>query len=429
MPLGVVADADASEMSGFGFDTLALLAVIGLAGPLLAAVPRLRHSRRWSASLVVGIIVGRTGFGVVDHTDPTFTLLANIGFALVMFVVGTHVPVRDSDAALSDPEGAGCVRLSSAPWRPGSAVRLADGLRDGTRGAVRRADGVVVGGFGAADHRIAGPGRTAGAVGDRADRHRRRYLNRVAALGDRLPARATGGVGCAGHRGLRGGAFPGASGRPIGGFCGSACTTTLKSIGSRWNCGSASSCCSAWRRWPSPRTCRSCWRVSRSVWWSSAIGEPRRLARQLFGITEGFFSPLFFVWLGASLQVRELGDHPGFILLGAGLGVGAVLAHCAGRLLGQPLTLAALAAAQLGVPVAAATLGTEQHLLAPGEPSALMLGALLTIAVTSVAGVLAARRHSGDTSGDTTSAENVLDAPSTGRRLGGGHRRGEGRPA
>jgi Kef-type K+ transport system membrane component KefB len=33
----------------------------------------------------------------------------------------------------------------------------------------------------------------------------------------------------------------------------------------------------------------------------SAIGEPRRLARQLFGITEGFFSPLFFVWLGASL--------------------------------------------------------------------------------------------------------------------------------
>jgi hypothetical protein len=32
------------------------------------------------------------------------------------------------------------------------------------------------------------------------------------------------------------------------------------------------------------------------------IGEPRRLARQLFGITEGFFGPLFFVWLGASLR-------------------------------------------------------------------------------------------------------------------------------
>ena len=57
----------------------------------------------------------------------------------------------------------------------------------------------------------------------------------------------------------------------------------------------------------------------------------------------------------------------GLILLGVGLGVGAVLAHGVGRLFGQPLTLAVLAAAQLGVPVAAATLGTEQHLLAAGR--------------------------------------------------------------
>jgi hypothetical protein len=71
-----------------------------------------------------------------------------------------------------------------------------------------------------------------------------------------------------------------------------------------------------------------------------------------------------------------------------------MLAHGVGRLFGQPLTLAVLAAAQLGVPVAAATLGTEQHLLAPGEPAALMLGALLTIASTSLAGVFAARRQS-----------------------------------
>jgi Kef-type K+ transport system membrane component KefB len=125
----------------------------------------------------------------------------------------------------------------------------------------------------------------------------------------------------------------------------------------------------------------------------AAIGPPRRLARQLFGITEGFFGPLFFVWLGASLQVRELGERPGFILLGIGLGVGALLAHCAARALGLPLSLAVLSGAQLGVPVAAATLGTEEHLLGAGEPSALMLGALLTIASTSVAGMLAARRQ------------------------------------
>jgi hypothetical protein len=60
---------------------------------------------------------------------------------------------------------------------------------------------------------------------------------------------------------------------------------------------------------------------------------------------------------------------------------------------GLPLTLAVLSGAQLGVPVAAATLGSEQHLLTAGEPSALMLGALLTIAGTSIAGMLAARRQ------------------------------------
>jgi Kef-type K+ transport system membrane component KefB len=130
----------------------------------------------------------------------------------------------------------------------------------------------------------------------------------------------------------------------------------------------------------------------------SAIGEPRRLARQLFGITEGFFGPLFFVWLGASLEVRELGEHPELILLGLGLGVGALLAHGVGRFFGQPLGLAVLSAAQLGVPVAAATLGTEQHLLAPGEPSALMLGALITVASTSIAGAVAARRQSAEES-------------------------------
>src|SRR5689334_24351382 len=81
-------------MSGFGFHSLALLAVIGMAGPLLASF------RGFSVpviigELVAGLVVGRTGFGLVDNTDATFTLLANIGFALVMFVVGTHVPVRD----------------------------------------------------------------------------------------------------------------------------------------------------------------------------------------------------------------------------------------------------------------------------------------------------------------------------------------------
>ena len=81
-------------MHGFGYDTLALLTAVGFAGPLLAAVPRLRIPVI-VGELVAGLVIGKTGFGVIDDTNPTLQFFASIGFALVMFVVGTHVPVRD----------------------------------------------------------------------------------------------------------------------------------------------------------------------------------------------------------------------------------------------------------------------------------------------------------------------------------------------
>jgi Kef-type K+ transport system membrane component KefB len=123
----------------------------------------------------------------------------------------------------------------------------------------------------------------------------------------------------------------------------------------------------------------------------AAVGEPRRLARQLFAITDGFFSPLFFVWLGAELNLRQLGHRPGFILLGVALGLAAAVAHALMRFSGQPIALGVLAASQLGVPVAAATLGTQVHVLQPGEAAALMLGALITIAAAALAGHAASR--------------------------------------
>ena len=86
----------------FGFPTLALVAVVGMAGPLLASVPRLRIPVV-IGELAVGLLIGRTGFGLVDAADPTFSLLADIGFALVMFVVGTHVPIRDVTLRSSIP--------------------------------------------------------------------------------------------------------------------------------------------------------------------------------------------------------------------------------------------------------------------------------------------------------------------------------------
>jgi len=74
--------------------------------------------------------------------------------------------------------------------------------------------------------------------------------------------------------------------------------------------------------------------------------------------------------------------------------VGALAVHAAMRLTRQPVPVTLLSAAQLGVPVAAAALGAQTGLLRPGEPAAIVLGALLTIVVAILAaGRLAAADH------------------------------------
>jgi Kef-type K+ transport system membrane component KefB len=378
--------------AGFSFDTLALLAVIGMAGPLLASVPRLRVPVV-IGELLAGLIVGRTGLGIVDSGNATFTLLANVGFALVMFVVGTHVPVRDKTLRSAVPKAlARAVAVGAVAAVLGVALAHAFGTGHAAVYALVMASSSAALALPVIDALgLDGPPvlavTTQIAIADAASI----VLLPLVIDPARAPRAALGAlaIACcaavlylmlrtADRRGWRKRLHHYSQQRRFAlelrinlivlfGLCALATTTHVSIMLAGFAFGLA----------------------------MSAVGEPRRLARQLFGISEGFFAPLFFVWLGASLQVRELGAHPALILLGIGLGVGAVLAHSVGRLFGQPLPLAVLSAAQLGVPVAAATLGTEQHLLAPGEPSALMLGALITVTTTSIAGVLAARRHSG----------------------------------
>jgi Kef-type K+ transport system membrane component KefB len=100
---------------------------------------------------------------------------------------------------------------------------------------------------------------------------------------------------------------------------------------------------------------------------------------------------VFFVWLGASIDLRQLGGHPQMIALGLLLGIGAIAAHAVNRLTGLPFPFAVGSAAQLGVPVAAATIGRSLGVLSPGEDAALLLGALVTIAGTTAAASWAAK--------------------------------------
>jgi Kef-type K+ transport system membrane component KefB len=114
----------------------------------------------------------------------------------------------------------------------------------------------------------------------------------------------------------------------------------------------------------------------------ACIGVPHRLARQLFAVSDGFFAPIFFVWLGASSDVRATFHSRNTILLAALLCIAALLAHAPGLLLGQPTRYVFLASAQLGIPAAAVTLGAQNGILNPGQSGAIMLSALVTIHFT-----------------------------------------------
>ena len=365
------------------FTVLAVIVAAGLLGPLLAL------PQRWRIPVVLGelaggLILGTTGFGVLDATDPSFTLLADVGFALVMFVAGTHVPIKDPQLRAS--------------------------LRTGFGRAI--VVGIVAAGLGAVVAAVFATGHAAMYAVLMASSSAALILPAIESLGlggrpvlALLPQIALADVACII-------ALPLAIDPPH---------ALRAAVGSVLVIGGGLVIYLVLDRFERSGVRRRVHRISESRRFAlelrinllilfllaalatrahvsimlagfvlgmviSAIGEPRRLARQLFAVTDGLLGPLFFVWLGSSLNIRELGAHPRLILLGVALGVGAVAAHVAIRLLGQPVSMGLLASAQLGVPVAAATVGTQLGVLQPGESAALILGALITIGAAILAG-------------------------------------------
>jgi Kef-type K+ transport system membrane component KefB len=126
----------------------------------------------------------------------------------------------------------------------------------------------------------------------------------------------------------------------------------------------------------------------------AAVGGPKRLSRQVAGVAQGFMVPLFFVVLGARLDLRALWHHPSLLVLAALLAALNAVVHLLAALFTRQSLGAGLAAtAQLGVPAAAVTLGLEQHVLTSGEGSAIVAAALVSLALTAAGVTLLARRQ------------------------------------
>ncbi|MFC6011534.1 cation:proton antiporter [Nocardia lasii] len=364
------------------FGTLALVVALGLIGPLLA-LPKRLHMPVLLGELAAGVVFGTTGLRILDPSDPIFVFLADMGFALVMFAAGTHVPVRDPRVRGALGIGAARAALvgvvaAVAGW----SVAQAFGLGNGAVYAVLMASSSAAMALPIIDSmRLTGPPVLA--------------LTAQVAIADTACIVALPLVIDPGNAGRA------AIGAVVVALCAGVMFLVLRYLvrtGAQRQVHEVSE----------DRKFTLELRVSLVLVFAlcgvasemhvsimlggfaaglavAGVGEPRRVAKQVFAISDGLLAPLFFVWLGARLDLRELGEHPRFILLGLALGAGAVLVHWSARLLGQPLAYGTLAAAQIGVPVAAVTVGSQLGVLVPGEGSAIMLATLCTIAVAALA--------------------------------------------
>jgi Kef-type K+ transport system membrane component KefB len=368
--------------------TLSVVLAVGLAGPLLAAPKRARVPVV-VGEIVLGVLVGRTGAGWVNADDQILSFVASAGFALVMLVAGSHVPLRNAAlrvaarrgsllalvvGVLAVPAGLGIAKLTGTGHGLLYAVLLAsssaalimpviDEAGLDTPAAVATivqvaiADTVCIVALPLAED----PGRAGRAA---------------------LGALAVIAAGALWYlilreldaRGMVDRAHDVSKTRHFGLELRVALIVLFALAGLAQLVGVSIMLAGF---------------VAGLV--LAAVGEPRRLARQLFAVTDGFLAPVFFVWLGASLNLRALGGSVRMILLMVLLAAGTVVVHAAARLLGQPLPLAVLAGAQLGVPVAAVAIGTREDLLAPGEGGAILGAALISVGITAWCAALAAR--------------------------------------
>ncbi|MGI8609177.1 MAG: cation:proton antiporter [Candidatus Dormibacteria bacterium] len=380
------------------FGTLAIVLGAGLLGPLLAAgrrplVPVV------VGELIAGVVLGRTGFRIIDiGASPPFPVFYSLGFAMLMMTAGTHVNLASPDFKSGAGRGAAAVAVVAVLAVPTAfLVHQVFGAGSFTLFAVLLAGSSAAVAFPIIEeHHLKGSPIP--------------LLIAWIALADSitvvlLPLTLTGA------RDL------------VPSLLGDAAIITA-------GVAIYFAVAKAFKRVDSD----AAWAASRQRGWGLQIRlsvllllilasiadrtgasilvagflagmilvrlrEGERLEVQLVGVANGFLVPIFFVLLGARIDLRALLQEPAAIGVALALAVGAVLIHvAAAAVAGQdkrvPTGLAA--SAQLGLPAAAASLGLASHRLSPAIAAALVAAGCLTLVPASVGGLLLARGAKGD---------------------------------
>ncbi len=371
------------------FGQLTLIVLAGLCGPLLSS------SRKVLIPVVVGellagIALGKTGAGLVKAGDPTISFLGDVGFAVLMMVAGMHVPLHNR--ALLGSLGRGAIAVvASAALGVGGGLLIAHLLSFGhpaiwaillaTGSAAIVLPALQEAGVGGSGALLAMAWATVADV-----------LTVIAVPLVLNPSKAVrAGLGA------------------VAVIAGGAAILVLARVLERTRPVEELRALSGPRTWALDlrvalialfALCALAQWVGTSIMIAgfaaglvvAAEGGPHRLSDQVTGVAAGFFVPLFFVVLGASLDLRALVQSATEIELAAALILGMLAVHVvAGMLIRAPLWTALIVTAQLGVPAAVVKLGLAQHVIKPGEGGAIIAGALASLGICA-AGTAIARQ-------------------------------------
>jgi Kef-type K+ transport system membrane component KefB len=365
------------------FGVLALVVLAGLAGPA-AAAGRRGYVPVVVGELAAGVVIGRTGTRWLDPTEPTTAFLGNVGFAMLMFGAGMHVPIRRPGVSRGLRRGGAAVVVVTVLAIPAAVVVAAlTPHRHTAIYALLLASGSAA---------ILLP-----------------ILEEQGLLGDERALTLMAQVGIADVAAIV--ALPlviqpaKAAHAALGGLAVALAAVVVLVVARALrdergvHALRRESKERAWAldlrlallvlftlAWIAQRTGTSILVAGFAVGLLVAvIGGPERLSTQVTGIASGFFVPLFFVTLGAKLDLRALYQHPSTLLLAALLVVANVAVHlCGAALTRQPLAAGLGATAQLGLPAGVVTLGLDRGILDAGQAAAILVAALATIVVCPV---------------------------------------------
>jgi len=374
-----------------GLGTLLVVVLAGLAGPLLGS------SNRWfvpvvAGEILAGILFGPEAIGAIHPADPTISFLGEVGFAMLMLTVGMHLPLRDQRLARSLRGGgllAGIVCVLAIPG--GLLAATLAGSGHAAVYAVVLASGsaaVLLPAF--EELSIEGPlAMTVMAQVTIAD-----VLTIVSVPVVLEPGRV-------GHAVLGAGLVAIAGALTFLGARALAHQSWIHRVrklskARRWALDLRLSLLMLFfLAWIAQKGGTSILVAGFGAGVLVAlIGGPKRLSTQVRGVADGFFIPLYFVVLGARLDLAGLFGHASILALAAGLvALNVLIRVLAAALRRVPLAAALAASAQLGVPAAVASLGLSEHVLSPVVATAIIASALASLAVCTLGVDLLVRRE------------------------------------